>query len=101
MQITGQASQCYQTPEDYTVRREVDKNLRSGDPENRRNSGGNRSASRGKQAGYVGTASASGRSGYGSESVRPFLRAQLKLKELLASPFPPPEPDDKPGKGQR
>ena len=25
-----------------------------------------------------------GRSGYGSESVRPYLRAQLKLKELLA-----------------
>ena len=31
-----------------------------------------------------------GRSGRGSESVRPFLRAQLKLKELLVPQFPPP-----------
>jgi hypothetical protein len=27
-----------------------------------------------------------GRSGYGSESVRPFLRAQLRLKELMQGP---------------
>jgi hypothetical protein len=76
------------------VKRE-DKFFRSVDPENRRSSGGTRSASRSKQAGYVGQASASGRSGYGSESVRPYLRAQLKLKELLATPFPPPD-EDKP-----
>jgi hypothetical protein len=31
-----------------------------------------------------------GRSGRGSESVRPYLRAQLKLKELLVPQFPPP-----------
>lgn len=70
-----------------------DKFFRSVDPENRRSSGGTRSASRGKQAGFVGQASASGRSGYGSDSVRPYLRAQLKLKELLQTPFPPPDGD--------
>ena len=32
-----------------------------------------------------------GRSGRGSESVRPFLRAQLRLKALLVPQFPPPE----------
>jgi hypothetical protein len=35
-------------------------------------------------------AAAPGRSGRGSESVRPYLRAQLKLKELLVPQFPPP-----------
>jgi hypothetical protein len=33
-----------------------------------------------------GTADEDGRSGYGSESVRPYLRAQLRLKELLVTP---------------
>ena len=44
-----------------------------------------------KQAGAPGRAAASdvGRSGYGSESVRPHLRAQLRLKELLGSAFTP------------
>lgn len=32
-----------------------------------------------------------GRSGRGSESVRPYLRAMLQLKELLTPQFPPPE----------
>jgi hypothetical protein len=32
-------------------------------------------------------ASDAGHSGYGSESVRPYLRAQLRLKELLGTPF--------------
>ena len=32
----------------------------------------------------------SGRSGRGSESVRPFLRAQLKLQQLMQTQFPPP-----------
>ena len=32
-----------------------------------------------------------GRSGRGSESVRPYLRAMLKMKELLTPQFPPPE----------
>jgi hypothetical protein len=35
-------------------------------------------------------AAEAGRSGRGSESVRPYLRAQLKLKELLVPQFPPP-----------
>ena len=34
-------------------------------------------------------ASDAGRSGYGSESVRPYLRAQLRLKELMGSAFAP------------
>lgn len=46
-----------------------------------------RSAPASRQGGYVGRASADdGRSGYGSESVRPYLRAQLKLKELMQGP---------------
>lgn len=69
--------------------------FRSGDPENRRPSGGNRGAPRNRRAGFVGRASASGHSGYGSESVRPHLRDQLRLKELLATPFPAPE-EEKP-----
>jgi hypothetical protein len=32
-----------------------------------------------------------GHSGRGSESVRPHLRALLKLKELMVPQFPPPE----------
>jgi hypothetical protein len=36
-------------------------------------------------------ASEEGHSGHGSESVRPHLRAMLKLKELLVPQFPPPE----------
>jgi hypothetical protein len=41
-----------------------------------------------QMGGPTGRASASdeGRSGYGSESVRPYLRAQLRQKELLAEP---------------
>ena len=35
-------------------------------------------------------AAPAGRSGRGSESVRPYLRAQLRLKELLIPQFPPP-----------
>lgn len=57
-----------------------------GDPEHKRNPRG--SGAR-KQTGYLGHATAgdAGHSGYGSESVRPYLRAQLKLKELLGTPF--------------
>ncbi|MBC5767223.1 hypothetical protein [Ramlibacter albus] len=38
-----------------------------------------------------------GRSGYGSESVRPYLRAQLRAKELLQGAQLGSEPDGKPG----
>jgi hypothetical protein len=38
-----------------------------------------------------------GHSGHGSESVRPLLRDQLKLKALLPSPYPMPE-QEHPGK---
>ena len=58
-----------------------------GDPERRtvpRGSGAR------KQSGQPGRPSANdGRSGYGSESVRPHLRAQLRLKELLGSAVQP------------
>ena len=47
---------------------------------------GRRSSPASKQAGFIGRATAQGRSGYGSESVRPFLRDQLKLKELMTGP---------------
>jgi hypothetical protein len=36
-----------------------------------------------------------GRSGYGMESIRRYLRAQLELHSLLRPGFPPP--DDEPG----
>jgi hypothetical protein len=36
-----------------------------------------------------------GRSGYGMESIRPHLRAQIEQQKLLRPTFPPePEPDD-------
>ena len=44
-----------------------------------------------KQKAYVERAMARGHSGNGSESVRPHLRDQLKLKALLPQPFPTPE----------
>jgi hypothetical protein len=37
-----------------------------------------------------------GRSGYGSDSVRPHLRAQLAERALMRPTFPPPEDDGKP-----
>ena len=43
-----------------------------------------------KQRSYIERATAMGHSGYGSESVRPHLRDQLRLKALLPSPFPTP-----------
>jgi hypothetical protein len=58
-------------------------NFEQRDPERRRNKVR-------KPQPFVQRAAASGRSGYGSESVRPFLRDQLKLKELMAEPFVPP-----------
>lgn len=41
-----------------------------------------------KQRGFVERATAVGHSGHGSESVRPHLRDQLRLKALLPTPFP-------------
>lgn len=59
-----------------------------GDPENRKANSSRPSPIRRQQAYAFGGGRPSGddgRSGYGSESVRPYLRAQLKLKELLAA----------------
>ena len=70
-----------------------DKSSGRGDPENRRST--SRSGGARKQSSFLVrpfAASEKGRSGYGSESVRPYLRAQLKLKELLGSPFTPLDP---------
>jgi hypothetical protein len=65
-----------------------------GDPESRRPK---RSASRSRQGGYINRATASGRSGYGADSVRPYLRAQLRLKDMMRAPFIDPlEGTDKP-----
>lgn len=71
-----------------------------GDPERRQQRQG--SGVR-RQQGYVGRAQANdaGRSGYGSESVRPYLRAQLRLKELMANALIPANPWDKPGRKVR
>lgn len=77
-----------------------DRNSGNGDPERRqpRQGSGVR-----RQQGYVGRAQANdaGRSGYGSESVRPYLRAQLRLKELLANALIPGNPWDKPSRKGR
>jgi hypothetical protein len=44
-----------------------------------------------RQRSYIERATALGHSGYGSESVRPHLRDQLRLKALLPSPYPTPD----------
>lgn len=62
----------------------------AGEPESRRTPGGRR-GSGAKQRGFVERATARGHSGHGSESVRPHLRDQLKLKALLPTPYPTPE----------
>lgn len=63
----------------------------AGDPESRRPQGGRRGSGPGRQRGFIERATASGHSGHGSESVRPHLRDQLRLKALLPTPFPTPE----------
>ena len=35
-----------------------------------------------------------GRSGYGVESIRPHLRAQLEYQKLMRPTFPPQDPED-------
>ena len=66
-----------------------------GDPQGRRSASAGRKIARpGKQRGSTERAVArasGGHSGYGSESVRPYLREQLRLKALLPTPFPTPE----------
>ena len=64
-----------------------------------RRSGPRRGKSARRSRGFVERATASGHSGNGSESVRPHLRDQLKLKALLPSPFPTPEPEQ-PGRDE-
>ena len=61
----------------------------TGDPERRRPGSAGRQG--GGRRGFVERATASGYSGYGSESVRPHLRDQLQLKSLMPQPFPTPE----------
>lgn len=56
-------------------------------------SAGRKGGGPGRQRGFVERATAMGHSGHGSESVRPHLRDQLKLKSLLPQPFPTPEPE--------
>ena len=63
----------------------------TGDPDRRRP--GSPGRKNGGRRGYIERATASGYSGYGSESVRPHLRDQLQLKSLLPQPFPTPEQD--------
>ena len=55
-----------------------DKPSRGTNPDNRRKR--RSSSTRGNPAANE------GRSGYGSESVRPYLRAQLRAKELIQGP---------------
>lgn len=69
----------------------------AGEPEGRRASSGRRGGAKPRQRGFVERATAQGHSGYGSESVRPHLRDQLRLKSLLPQPYPMPDsPQDSP-----
>lgn len=64
------------------------------DPEDRRKSSSGGGA---RPYGAPGRRERRGRSGYGSESIRPHLRAQLEERSLLHPTFPPEgpeEPDD-------
>jgi hypothetical protein len=63
----------------------------AGEPEGPRASSGRRSGGPSRQRGFVERATAKGHSGHGSESVRPHLRDQLRLKSLLPQPFPMPD----------
>jgi hypothetical protein len=67
------------------------KPINAGDPDGWRPAPRRRGSGPKKQRGFVERATASGHSGHGSESVRPHLRDQLRLKALLPSPFPAPE----------
>lgn len=68
------------------------KPINAGDPGGRRPaSAGRKGSGAGRQRGFVERATAMGHSGHGSESVRPHLRDQLKLKSLLPQPYPTPE----------
>lgn len=74
-----------------------------GEPQGRRSASAGRKVARpAKQRGSTERAAAralpAGHSGYGSESVRPYLREQLRLKALLPTPFP--TPDTVPGKDE-
>jgi hypothetical protein len=64
---------------------------KAGEPDRRGPPIGRRGSAPVRPRNFVDRATALGHSGHGSESVRPHLRDQLKLKALLPSPFPPPE----------
>lgn len=73
----------------------------AGDPEGRRPSaGGRKGAGPSRQHNFVERAMARGHSGHGSESVRPHLRDQLRLKSLLPAPYPMPD-TPQPGKDEQ
>jgi hypothetical protein len=78
------------------------KPINAGDPEGRRPAAGpgRRGSGPRKQRGFVERATAGGHSGHGSESVRPHLRDQLRLKALLPSPFPTYAEQQDPGKDE-
>lgn len=71
------------------------KSNHGGEPQGRRSASAGRKVARpAKQRGSTeraGARAAAGHSGYGSESVRPYLREQLRLKALLPTPFPTPD----------
>lgn len=61
------------------------------DPDDRRKSSSGGGA---RPYGAPGRRERRGRSGYGSESVRPHLRAQIEYQKLLRPTFPPEDPED-------
>jgi len=65
----------------------------AGEPQGWRPASAGRKGGPARQRGFVERATASGHSGHGSESVRPHLRDQLRLKSLLPQPYPTPEPE--------
>ncbi len=61
------------------------------DPEDRRKGSSGGGA---RPYGAPGRRERRGRSGYGSESIRPHLRAQIEYQKLLRPTFPPEDPDE-------
>ncbi|HYF21527.1 MAG TPA: hypothetical protein VEA40_26945 [Ramlibacter sp.] len=61
------------------------------DPESKRNNGASQRAAAQRAGSW---AQRRGRSGYGLESIRPHLRAQLEQQKLLRPTFPPEPGED-------
>ncbi|HYF42189.1 MAG TPA: hypothetical protein VEA35_07030 [Ramlibacter sp.] len=67
-----------------------DESSNNRDPDDRRRG----SAGSARPYGAPGRRERRGRSGYGTESIRPHLRAQIEYQKLLRPTFPPEDPEE-------